>query len=197
MNKQKQKRTNAASARTRKLIEDTFVEILHEKGRVDLVNVTELVKRAQICRSTFYKHFPNVKAVVLAIKEELVQEFCQNAQSAANKTAGEVYFDKIYQFVKRNDKFFRLILNTDDSVMMVIDMSKIYKDSFCKLLKTDKEIVNRKLLDVEVSTLCDGCALQIIRYYRGETKASLKEIITSAKMSYENLHRWRSHEPTK
>lgn len=51
---------NSSSLKTRELIKKAFAELLNEKKHLDKVTVTELVKKANITRSTFYTHYDNI-----------------------------------------------------------------------------------------------------------------------------------------
>ena len=51
---------NSSSKKTRKLIKKAFAELIHEKKELSKITVTELVKRADITRSTFYTHYDDI-----------------------------------------------------------------------------------------------------------------------------------------
>ena len=53
----KVKNLNKSSYKTRKLIKNTFAELLKEKKELNKITVSELSKRADINRSTFYDIF--------------------------------------------------------------------------------------------------------------------------------------------
>ena len=54
---------NSSSIKTRNLIKKTFAELINEKKQLNKITVTELVKRAQLTRSTFYTHYDNIYEV--------------------------------------------------------------------------------------------------------------------------------------
>ena len=57
----KAKNLNNSSKKTRNLIKNTFAEMLSEKKEINKISVTELVKRADINRGTFYTHYNDMK----------------------------------------------------------------------------------------------------------------------------------------
>ena len=66
MEKRKEYRS---AVRSRRLIRSAFLELLREKA-YEKITVTDIVTRADINRSTFYAHYPDVRGLV----EEIVGE---------------------------------------------------------------------------------------------------------------------------
>lgn len=60
--------------RSRRLIRAAFVNLMHEKP-FDKITATDIINRAEINRSTFYAHYPDVKAVVGEITGEILLRF--------------------------------------------------------------------------------------------------------------------------
>ena len=56
---------------TKKIIQDAFLELLREKPLTQ-ITVTELVKKAGINRTTFYKHYLDVPDLLEIIEDELL-----------------------------------------------------------------------------------------------------------------------------
>ena len=64
-----EKREYRSAVRSRRLINQAFLALLQEKP-FEKITVTDIVKRADINRSTFYAHYPDV----LGLVEELIEE---------------------------------------------------------------------------------------------------------------------------
>lgn len=171
----KARNLNASSAKTKQLIRDTFAELLHEKRCIEKISVTELVKRAQLNRSTFYAHYDDIWQVAEDIKAETMRVFFENKTDDSLDTIDR-FFDEMYQYIKKNDELFRLIFISDEVTSFVRSLGKIGKDRICAALLNDTRIVDRKFLELEVSTFCDGLAMQMIRYYQGSLNISLEDI---------------------
>ena len=56
----KVKNKNRSSIKTRQKIREAFAELLKEKNELSNMSVTELVKLADITRSTFYTHYDSI-----------------------------------------------------------------------------------------------------------------------------------------
>lgn len=62
-----------SSVRSRRLIREAFAALLMEK-ELDRITVTDIVSRADINRSTFYAHYPDVRGLVDEKLREIVEE---------------------------------------------------------------------------------------------------------------------------
>ena len=180
---------NASSFKTKHLIKDTFAELLHEKRNISKISVTELVKRANINRSTFYSHYDDIWHDAEDIKAETMKAFFENKMISGLADI-EPFFDEIYQYIKKNDNLFRLIFISDEVAGFVQRLGRICKNKIYTAVLNDPAVVNKNLLELEISTFSDGMAMQFIRYYHNDFDVSLENIIEFAKIwSREMIHR--------
>lgn len=61
-----------SSVRSRRMIRQAFQELLNEK-EFSKITVTEIVNRADLNRSTFYAHYPDIYGIVEEIQEEIIR----------------------------------------------------------------------------------------------------------------------------
>lgn len=177
----KAKNLNASSQKTRRLIKDTFAELLYEKRDINKITVTELVQRAQLNRSTFYSHYDDVRSVAEDIKAETLTAFFDHKKLMTVMDI-DLFFDDIYVYIKKNDDLFRLIFQSDEVTRFVIHLGNLCKDKIYEAVNSDRTIQDKYLLELEVSAFSDGIAMQFIRYYHGDYPVTLEEIIACGKM---------------
>ncbi len=79
----KVKNLNNSSVKTKRLIKNTFIQMLSEKKEIGKISVSELVERAEISRATFYAHFDDIYSVVEEFEREIIDEFFTNAKLLA------------------------------------------------------------------------------------------------------------------
>lgn len=75
-----EKKEYRSAIRSRRLIREAFLELLRRKP-YEKITVTDIVALADINRSTFYAHYPDVRGLV----EELVREVIDKADSLARE----------------------------------------------------------------------------------------------------------------
>ena len=68
-----ERREYRSSIRSRRMIRQAFLELLEEK-EFRKITVTDIVNRADLNRSTFYAHYPDVQGVVEEIQDEIINK---------------------------------------------------------------------------------------------------------------------------
>jgi AcrR family transcriptional regulator len=69
-------RTQRRVARTKAALEDAFVQLVLERG-YERVAVEDICDRADLARATFYAHYPNKEAVLVAVSGRLQEDLLQ------------------------------------------------------------------------------------------------------------------------
>lgn len=75
-----EKKEYRSAVRSRRLIREAFLELLRRKP-YEKITVTDIVALADINRSTFYAHYPDVRGLV----EELIRDVIHKADSLARE----------------------------------------------------------------------------------------------------------------
>ena len=128
------------------------------------------------------------------IKEETIQVFFEHKQIDNLEDADKV-LDVIYRYLKRNDRFFKLVLKSDEASDFALVLGTRSGEYLVDLLRRDKQIKDRNLLELELLIFTDGLALQCIRYYRGESEYTLEDIVECSRMALHNIISRRTREP--
>ena len=68
-----------SAVRSRRMIRSAFLELLREKP-YEKITVTDIVNRADINRSTFYAHYPDVRGLVEQITGEIIDHSVEMAR---------------------------------------------------------------------------------------------------------------------
>lgn len=66
-----QRKEYRSAARSRRLIRQAFLDLLKERP-FEKITITDIVNRADLNRSTFYAHYPDINGVIAEIEDELV-----------------------------------------------------------------------------------------------------------------------------
>ena len=104
----KVKNVNHSSLKTRSLIKKTFAEMLSEKRELDKISVSELVRRADINRGTFYSHYDDIYAVAEDYENELIALFFNNAELIAS-TNTDKFIDLMFAYINQNDDIYKML----------------------------------------------------------------------------------------
>ena len=175
---------NSSSIKTRNLIKKTFANLINEKKELDKVTVTELVKRANITRSTFYTHYQNIDEVALEYQLQTIELLCNEELKLYSKSDILNYFDNIFLCLKENEKTYKLLLTADESIFFLEKLKNIASK---KIFETMKNISNEKYLELSISFLMTGIVTELLKYFRNESKYSLEELNFNIKEWFKKL----------
>ena len=112
MEKRKEYRS---AVRSRRMIRSAFLELLREKP-CEKITVTDIVNRADINRSTFYAHYPDVRGLV----EEIVGEIIDRSVELAREMDIQQFFEdplpylqKLNSYGLENAELYKLLSRSD------------------------------------------------------------------------------------
>ena len=175
---------NSSSIKTRNLIKKTLAELVNEKKQLSKVTVTELVKRAEITRSTFYTHYDNIADVAQDYQMQTIELLCSDELKLHSKEDIEKYFDNIIACIKENEKIYRLLISTNETYLFLEKLKKIANDKIYDALK-NKTL--DKYLELNISFFTNGIVVALIEYLRGYSKYSLDDLLINMKIWFDKL----------
>lgn len=141
-----EKKEYRSAVRSRKLIRQAFFELLKEKS-FEKITVTDIVKKADINRSTFYAHYPDVMGVVEEIQQEIIeytQHFMENVDFKDYYQNPKPYLKQIVKLVEENNELYRLLMTSAmatkqfdklkyiliERLIETVEVSEVFKDKF-------------------------------------------------------------------
>ena len=165
-----------SAVRARKLINEALADLLTEKP-LDKITVTDVVKRADINRGTFYAHYRDIPDVV----DHLIQQTfsairdAMIAQTEMPSNMGLVFLTAIQTILEEDLPFYRKILNSGASSLMqeqlvsiVLDFLVEHKDRFYQGSQEEYQIAIR---------FCAGGLSNLYRdWFSGKLTCSLSEL---------------------
>lgn len=171
----KVKNLNNSSLKTKKLIRKVFAEMLSEKKELNKVTVTELTKRADISRATFYSHYDDVYSVAEDYENELIDRFFTNERLKESRDYKK-FTDDFFAYITENQENYALICRSVSISNVAGRIGNLAKSKFFELCNNDSAIVNKSGMEVEISVIIDGMLCQYIRYCRQSTNVTLEKL---------------------
>ena len=175
---------NSSSLKTRNLIKKTFAELINEKKQLNKITVTELVKRAELTRSTFYTHYDNIYEVAQDYQLQTIELLCSEDLKLYSKQDIINYFDNIIQCLKDNEEIYKLLLSADESLLFLEQLKNIASQ---KVYDALKNIYSDKYLQLDISFLMNGILMEILKYFRNESNYSLDDLSFNMKKWFEKI----------
>ena len=175
---------NSSSVKTRNLIKKVFAELINEKKQLDKITVTELVKRADLTRSTFYTHYDNIYEVAHDYQLQTIELLCNDDLKLYSKQDIIDYFDNIIQCLKENEETYKLLLSADESLLFLEKLKKIASQKIYDALKDDYK---DNFLSLNISFLMNGILMELLRYFRNESQYTLDDLLFNMKNWFEKI----------
>lgn len=168
----KVKNLNSSSRKTRKLIKETFAELIAEKKSLSNITVTELVKRADITRSSFYTHYDSIYDVAQDIQNETLELLSTTLEQIQSIPDVYNYLDQIFIYIKENENIYSTILSSNEPLYFSNRLNILINKTLQEALINS----NHADLILKVTFFTDGCMDLITKYFRKEINNSLEDI---------------------
>ena len=174
----KVKNINKSSIQTDEIIKQAFAELVNETDDYNSITVTNLIKRAGISRSSFYTHYESIKDLAHTLQRESLEELTRNLNPFSCLEDIYNYIDNFIEILKRNKRFYRLILTSKDCLN--------YSAKIIESLNNKLYEYNNYTKEMEVNFCTYGFSLLIIKAFN-EQKYTLDEIGTFMKKTITNI----------
>lgn len=167
-------KNNGRKKKSVEKIEKAYIELLQKNERKD-ITISLISEKAGINRSTFYANFIDLADLETAIKEKLLNEFC------------DVYKDKIKMRGENND-FLRLFYHIRDNKMLYRAYFKFGEGFTAKDTSYDigqaKKYFNNEYIDYHIEFFYNGLNAVIKKWLENDCAESPEEIEKIIKTEY-------------
>ena len=182
----KVKNLNHSSEKTKKLIRTTFAELIKENKDLDKVTVSELVRRADINRGTFYNHYDSIYDIAEEFEAEVIQTLVEDNKTLNSLNDVNAYFDKIISYLKKNEKTYRLLLSSNAPRTFLDKLNTLVYDKLYTCLSSVNKKYSKEELKFNVAFFTDGMVYQVLKYFTSNDQ-SLDELSNYSKLLFKTI----------
>ena len=183
----KVKNLNNSSIKTKKLIRSTFAELIKENQELNKVTVSELVRRADINRGTFYNHYDSIYDVAEEVESEVIKVLFEDNKDLNSINDIYNYLDNVITYLKENEDIYRLLLSSKEPLHFLEKLNHSILDKLYNFLSICPKISKSKSLKFDVSFFTDGVVNQVLKYFNGSSDYSLDDISSNSKKIFNTL----------
>lgn len=152
-----------------------FAEMLSEKKDLGKISVTELCKRADISRGTFYLHYDDIYGIAEEYENELIDTFFDSVRLINSQNIMQ-FIDSIFEYIRQNDENYRLLCKSNDFIFAVKKLSTLASTKLLELCMNDSRIKERTYVELDIQIFLDGMLCEYVRYCRGYSQTSLDDL---------------------
>lgn len=172
-----QKQEYKNSIQTKKKIASAYLQLMIESP--EELNVTEIVKKAEINRGTFYLHFSNVKDVEKHIENELAKNFKELEldfrQVQINKTP-ETIIAKLNEILLKDLEFYRLFITAASQTNLMEVIKKSLLISISNNFQVMRYVMNYERFKTVVQYIAGGAISAYTDWFKGHIDCTLEEL---------------------
>lgn len=166
---------NNSSKKTRNLIKKVFAEMLSEKKELGKIAVSELCKRADISRGSFYSHYDDIYCVAEDYENEMIDAFFDNSRLFESQDIMH-FIDSVFEFIRQNNENYRLLCRSNDFLFAAKKLTAIASGKLLELCHNDSRIINRTYIDLDIQIFLEGLLCEYVKYCRGYTSTTLDDL---------------------
>lgn len=176
---------NKSSMKTRRLIKKVFAEMLSEKKELGKISVSELCKRADISRGSFYSHYDDIYGVAEDYENEMIDTFFDNARLFEAQDIMH-FIDSVFEFIRQNNENYRLLCKSNDFLFAAKKLAAIASGKLLELSHNDSRIHDRTYIELDLQIFLEGLLCEYVKYCRGYSTTTLDDL-------YEYTKHWATN----
>lgn len=171
----KVKNKNINAIRTEEKIKNSLIKFISEKKELSEITVTELVKDAELTRSSFYTHYNNIYEVAKDIQNDTIKNYINDDIVFNSYEDVCNYIDNTIVLLKSNEDMYRKIASNYESILFFDEIRDTFvKKMYDLLVKSNLDNSNTL---IDVNFFMDGMLFQIIKYFKNTNNSfTLEEL---------------------
>ena len=169
-----------SAKRSRRLIREAFLQLFQEK-KLSKITVKDIVDRADVNRSTFYAHYPDVRGVMEEIENEIIGEMFETLEvleyGSFFKNPTPLLL-KVSRYLEDDQDFYRVLWSGDGADNFVFKLQDLFTDSMEKDESIPENVRESQQFRLRITYFAGGIANMYRQWFRGTLDCSLNDIAT-------------------
>lgn len=172
-----EKKTDRRVIKTKHAIFKAFVELLNEKD-VNQITITDIAKKANINRKTFYNYYSDVYEVMEEIENLTVEAFINNMGTVEFINMADFLteiFIKFTETVNKDLEFFNLLFKTNNRSFLIVKIVEALKKYVKKRIEESNELDMHRF-EVVSNFYLSGVLSVYMNWFMNNYDQSIEEI---------------------
>lgn len=172
-----EQKTDRRVIKTKHAIYKAFVELLDEKD-VNQITITDIAKKANINRKTFYNYYSDAYEVMEEIENLTVEAFINNMGTVEFTNMADFLteiFIKFTETVNKDLEFFNLLFKTNNRSFLIVKIVEALKEYVQKRIEESNELDMRRF-EVVSNFYLSGVLSVYMNWFMNNYDQSIEEI---------------------
>lgn len=173
-----EKKEYRSAKRSRKMIREAFIELVEEKKN-GKVTVTDIVKRADINRSTFYAHYQDVQGVAEEMEEEIIQSTLplMDVKYVNLYENPKPFLKNLIKIMEENEELYRAIEKSSYADHFEKRMAEILTDFLLNSEEVPDMIRKSPFFDMGIAFIVGGIVNVCHKWFQGNLDYDLEALV--------------------
>ena len=167
-----------SARRSRRLIREAYLKLLKEKPE-SKITVTDIITLADVNRTTFYAHYPNIEGVIREIEDDVIEKMMGLLKEfhyfSFFKNPAPLLL-QICRFIEEDLDLYKELIQTDSSDMFLEKLKRIFSNYMLNDQEIPKGIREKKSFAIRVCYFTGGIVNTFKQWLLGKLDCSLNDI---------------------
>lgn len=173
-----QKAEYRSAIRSRRMIREAYTQLLKEKDLSE-ITVTDIIKRADLNRATFYAHYPDVRGVTEEIENEIIAKMLEVLEEFRYtnffRNPAPLLL-KLSRYLEEDADFYRTLVRANGSEMFMEKLKKVFTDYMINDSDIPDDMRRSKMVSLRVCYFAGGIVNLYKQWFRGDLDGTLNDI---------------------
>lgn len=173
-----EKKEYRSSIRSRRLIRQAFIDLLRQK-KYERITVTDIVRAADINRSTFYAHYPDVQGLVDEIQDEIMD---RSISLVSQQEYQDIFSDPLpflqsmVQPLAENQELYKLLGRSDYAIHQMEKLKGILIERTLRSTEFPEHIRNSEVFRIRLHFFSGGIINTYLQWIQGALDTPIERI---------------------
>lgn len=174
----KNKKEYRSSVRSKRMIKEAFLKLIQEKN-VEKITVTDIVKEADINRSTFYAHYPDVRGVMEAFEDQVIEQMMEVLKDFKY----EHFFQnpvpvllKINRYLEEDLEFYRILITAKGSDSFLEKLKRLFIEYMNSDTDIPESVRHSVTFQMQINFFAGGLINMYKQWFMGNLQGMLNDI---------------------
>lgn len=185
-----QKAPYRSAIRSRRLIREAFLKLVQEK-EYSKITVTAIVKLADLNRSTFYAHYPDVRGIVEEMENEIIDKQVQVIRSLEWQHFLQDPMPVLMEagrYLEEQADSYRILLRVNEAQSFLLKLKQIFVDTMLANPHISEEIRSSLSFRLRIHFFAGGIVQLYRKWLLQEIDCSIHELSAEISFLVKNLN---------
>ncbi len=173
-----QKAEYRSAIRSRRMIREAYMALLKEKD-LSKITVTDIVNRADINRTTFYAHYPNVRGVTEQIENEIIEKMLEILKefefTSFFRNPGPLLL-KLGRYLEEDADFYRTLIQAEGSEEFMEKLRRMFVEHIINDSDIPDDLRRSKMAKIRAGYFAGGIVNLYKQWLCGALDCELDDI---------------------